>query len=466
MKFGGSSLRDAAAMAQCADIVRSRRTRAPVVVASATSGVTDSLIHCARTAHRDRYDEACQRLEAEIAVRHRQLVKEAIQDRALRQGLRQTLDQQIREIDTLLKGLAILGELTPRSLDALVSYGERLSTLVLTAALHDREVDAEWVDAREFLITDDRFNLASPLMEQSEARAKERLAPMVERGCVPVTQGFVGSTADGRTTTLGRGGSDYSAAVLGTLLGAREIEIWTDVDGIMTADPQVVPDARPIPVLSYAEAAELAYFGAKVLHPKTVTPAVDAGIPIAIRNTFSPEGEGSRIVQDAHLDNQTVKAITAIGDLSLITVAGRGMLGVPGVAARVFSAVAREEINVLMISQASSEQSICLAVEQHESARAVDALKVMFEQELLRHNIDRVQAQENVAIVAAVGAGMKGTPGIAARVFGALGARGINVISIAQGSSEYNLSLVVKGDEVEAAMRHIHEQFELGREAP
>jgi aspartate kinase len=286
-----------------------------------------------------------------------------------------------------------------------------------------------------------------------------------------VVTGFIAATKDGVTTTLGRGGSDYTAAILGACLDADEVWIWTDVDGVMTADPRVVPEARTLPEISYSEAAELSFFGAKVLHPKTILPAVERGIPLRIVNTFNPSHPGTLIVAEAKLRPElaegpsefAVKGITSIRGLSLVTVAGRGMLGVPGIAARVFTAVAQEGISVLMISQSSSEQSICFIIRQETVDRALKALEAAFETELARRNVDRIWAQNEVAIVAVVGAGMKGTPGIAAKVFGALGKHAVNVISIAQGSSEYNISFVVDEEDIETAVRDIHQEFGLGR---
>ncbi len=461
MKFGGTSVKDAGAMERVIEIVKTRAARRPVVVASAMVGVTDALIRCAEEAHAGRESEALKHLDS-LTARHLVVTEEFIMEPSRRQYLHDTIKRHFQEIRTLLKGLAILGELTPRSLDAVVSYGERLSTLILAEAMRARELNAQWVDARQLIVTDDQFTRANPLMELSEKRAEEILIPLLEEQKIPVTQGFIGATQDGRTTTLGRGGSDYSAAILGALLEAEEIEIWTDVDGVMTADPRVVPEARTIGELSYAEAAELAYFGAKVLHPKTVLPAVERGIPLCILNTFAPEGSGTRIVEQARNNLMGVKAITAIKGLSLVTVEGRGMLGVPGVAAKVFTAVAHEGVNVLMISQSSSEQSICFVVEAASAGRALRALHQAFELELARRNIDRIHAQDDVAIVAVVGAGMRGTPGIGAKVFGALGKSNINVISVAQGSSEHNLSLVVRKEDADEAVRQIHREFKLG----
>jgi aspartate kinase len=274
-----------------------------------------------------------------------------------------------------------------------------------------------------------------------------------------VVTGFIGSTLDGVTTTLGRGGSDYSAAVLAAVTEADELRIYTDVSGLMSADPRFVKSAKPLASLSYAEAAELSYFGAKVIHPRTVLPAVEAGIPVRILNTFAPSDPGTTITHDTPQDGSVVKATTSLGGLGLITVQGAGMSGVPGFAARVFDTAAAERVSVMMISQSSSENSICLVVPDDATERLKEALEKMFNAELRRHDVEKIEVERPVAIVAAVGEGMRGTPGVAARVFGALGKSSVNVVAIAQGSSELNISLVVMEKDREKAVRLIHEEF-------
>ena len=270
---------------------------------------------------------------------------------------------------------------------------------------------------------------------------------------------FLSSTREGIPTTLGRGGSDYSAALIGAAVGAREIWIYTDVDGIMTADPKVVPEGRSLAELSYREVAELAYFGARVVHPKTVFPAIERGIPILIKNTFNPAFPGTRIVPRTTPSNPIVKAITSIGHLTLVTVEGAGLLGVPEITARVFDTLAREGINVLLISQASSQQSICFVVQQKDAERVRRALEDEFARERRQGDISQIEKQNGVAIVAAVGEGMRGTPGVAGRLFSALGREGINVIAIAQGSSERNISFVVSERDRASAVRALHKEF-------
>jgi aspartate kinase len=336
------------------------------------------------------------------------------------------------------------------------SMGEMMSIRLLASYLEKTGQQAKAVDSTELVVTDDNFQAAAPLMELTAAKTSARLGPLLANGVVPVVTGFVGATESGVTTTLGRGGSDYSAAVIGQALQAQEVWIWTDVDGVMSADPRLVPEARTIRTLSYREVAELAYYGAKVLHPKTIRPVVENDIPLRIKNTFNPEYEGTLIVPAAIERNGAIKAVTAITALSLIIVEGKGMIGVPGIAARTFGAVARGKDSVLLITQASSEQSICFAVPDDTTDRVIASLEAEFADELGRRDIDRIWAQRPVAIVTAVGAGIRGTPGIAGRVFGKLGERAVNVIAIAQGSSECSVSMVVDGSDAAEAEKAIH----------
>jgi bifunctional aspartokinase / homoserine dehydrogenase 1 len=374
--------------------------------------------------------------------------------------LRAQIEALVSGFENLCRAITILGELTPRGLDAVVSLGERLSARIIAAALAEAGLPSQAIEATALIVTDDTFGEATPHMEATRQKTRQVLLPLLEQGVVPVVTGFIAATADGVTTTLGRGGSDYSSAILGSCLDSDEIWIWTDVNGVLTADPRVVPEAHTLPYISYNEAAELSYFGAKVLHPKTMLPAMERNIPIRTLNSFEPQHPGTLVGAKSN-NGHAVRGITAIRDLSQVTVEGRGMMGVPGVAARVFTSVAHEDISVLMISQASSEQSICFVIRKQDADRAIAALEHAFELELARRNVDRIWAQDAVAIVAIVGAGLRGTPGIAAKIFGSLGKREINVISIAQGSSEYNISLVVKQDDAHEAMRAIHQEFEL-----
>ncbi len=464
MKFGGSSVGDGGRIRNVARIVGDHAARegTPVVVVSAMQGVTDMLISAAEAASR-RDNGALHRTIAELYSRHEEAATEVAAPEE-REGLLSEVRALIRDLENLCAAVGILGELTPRGLDAVASFGERLSARLLAAALRREGHTARALEASNFIITDARHGAASPLWEHTRERTRATVLPLLEEGTIPVITGFIGATPEGVVTTLGRGGSDFSASIVAASLDADEIWIWTDVDGVMTADPRIVPEARTLPRLSYAEAAELSYFGARVIHPKTVLPAVERGIPIRIKNTFNPDGPSTVIASSPAGDEPGVRAITAIKGLGIVTVEGRGMIGVPGIAAKVFSAVAQEGISVLMISQSSSEQNICFVIRDAELDRAIAALKEAFAPELAVRNVDRIWAEDGVAIVAVVGSGLRRTPGIAAKLFGALGKVGINVISIAQGSSEYNISIVVSEAQVEDAVRAIHREFDLGRE--
>ena len=485
MKFGGTSVGGAEQIAQVTEIVRrflqgnlwkpspasgesapeqhaTRNTQHSVVlVVSAMSGVTDALILAARSAGQ-RDGETFRQVAGELRRRHRDVVETLVPSAGRRAALMWEIDALVNDFENLCQAIFVLGELTARGLDAVASFGERLSARIVAAALRERGVPAQAVEATNLIVTDDNYGAASPLMGETRERVRAVLLPLLDEGVTPVVTGYIAATAEGTTTTLGRGGSDYSAAILGSCLDSPEIWIWTDVDGVLTADPRVVPDARTLPEISYGEAAELSYFGAKVLHPKTILPAVERSIPLRILNTFNPEHPGTLVVAEERPSAHAVKGITSIRGLSLITVEGRGMIGVPGIAAKLFAAVASEGISVLMISQSSSEQNICFVIRQEATARALAALEAAFELELARRNVDRIWAQGEVAIIAVVGAGMKDTPGVGAKVFGALGTEGINVISMAQGSSKYNLSLVVNERDADDAVRAIHQEFGLG----
>ncbi|MCD6520189.1 MAG: aspartate kinase [Anaerolineae bacterium] len=464
MKFGGTSVGTGERIANVARIaaqVAQEVGSPPVVVVSAMSGVTDSLRRAARTAAAgDR--ETFSIVRDELEQRHRQAIQDCVSDGELARSLQAEVHSLLDWLETLCQSIYTLGELTPRGMDAVSGLGERLSARITAAAMKSQGLKAQTVEATEIIVTDDNFGRASPLLEETTRKTKARLLPLVEGGIIPVVTGFIGATVDGVPTTLGRGSSDYSATILGRCLPADEVWIWTDVDGVMTADPRIVPEARTLPQISYAEVAELSFFGAKVLHPRTIQPVAEEGIPIRVRNSFNPEHPGTLISNDL-ADSPLIKGITAIRDLSIVTVEGRGMLGVPGVAGRVFTAVARSGTSILMITQSSSEQNICFVVRTVDTPSVVQEVEREFELELLRGDIDRVHSQDEVAIIAVVGAGMLGRPGIASRVFGALADREINIISIAQGSSEYNLSLVVAQRDVDEGVRAIHKQFGLDK---
>jgi bifunctional aspartokinase / homoserine dehydrogenase 1 len=463
MKFGGTSVGDGARIVEVARIVAAVRERqgAPAVVVSAMSGVTDRLVEAARTAAAGdggRY----QIIGQELTAKHEAAATAILHDPQRRAQALGEIKRLLGMLATLCQSIHILGECTPRAMDLVSGLGERMSIHLVAGALQEMGIPAQAIEATACVITNDGFGAAEPLWELTRECVRTHLLPLLQNNAVPVVTGFIGATTSGVPTTLGRGGSDYSGAIIGACLDSEEIWIWTDVNGVMTADPRMVPTARTLPEISYIEAAELSYFGAKVLHPKTVLPAIERAIPVRIKNTFQPEHPGTLIIPEPKPSRHVVKAITAIRNQSLVTVEGRGMVGVPGVAAKVFGAVARAAISVLMISQSSSEQNICLIVPQESAPRALQALRAELAPEVGHRDIERIEAQEPVAIVAVVGAGMKGTPGIAGKTFSALARAGINIIAIAQGSSEYNISFCVAQEQMAEAVRLIHSEFDLG----
>jgi aspartate kinase len=465
MKFGGTSVGDAACIRRAAEIVAGAARERPIVaVVSAMSGVTNKLLAAAEAAKRG--DEtAGDRLAAELRAQHEAACAELVSDPARRAAINAANAKIINEVANFCRGTALLKELTPRASDAMAGAGERLSVRLLSGALQALGAAGVAVEATELIVTDGRHGGAEPLMAQTRARACEHLLPLLDDGQIPVVTGFVGATSEGVLTTLGRGGSDYSATILGAALDADEVVIWTDVDGVLTADPRLVPPARIMREISYTEAAELAYFGAKVLHPKTLRPVVKAEIPVWIRNSFRPELAGTKITKTGHPSPGGVKAITAIANVSLVTIGGPGIVGAIGVAAKTFTAAAGVRANVLFISQASSENDICFVVETADADRTVAALREAFAYDLAHHEVEHIQVDNNIAIVAAVGEGMHGARGVAGRIFGAMGAAGVNVIAIAQGSSEYNVSFVVEKDALRRAVVALHDEFALERPA-
>ncbi len=470
MKFGGTSVGNAEAIRRTAALVGQQvhQGHQVVVVVSAMGTVpikvTDLLLQGAQAALAGD-DEQPRAVIGLLQRSHHEAIAALLAPGPRRAALEQEIDGFVERYRALCGAVQVLGELTPRALDAIAGMGEQMSARLVAAALQAAGLAAAPVDATGLIVTDDHFQEATPLLAETTGRVQAALAPLLAAGTIPVVTGFVAATADGITTTLGRGGSDYSAALIGRALPGDEVWIWTDVDGVLSADPRLVPDAQPIGALTYREVSELAYYGARVLHPRTIRPCVEAGIPLRIKNTFNPGHPGTVIVADGspQARNGAMKAVTAIRNQSLVTLEGKGMLGMPGIAARTFGAVARERVNVLLISQASSEQSICFSVPGPAAETVIAALEAEFADEFRRHDMDRVWAQQPVAIVTVVGAGMRGTPGVAGRLFGALGDAAINIIAIAQGSSECSISLVLEEADMAAAVQQIHGLLQKGQ---
>ncbi|HSF79881.1 MAG TPA: aspartate kinase [Anaerolineales bacterium] len=458
MKFGGTSVGTAQAMSQAAQIVAQARPQWPrlVVVVSALSGVTNLLLDSAQGAVRSQTQD-CTGAEYHLRKAHYAIAEALLADTERRELVKSEVDRLVADFLNLCRAVGVLGEASPRALDALASLGERMSVRLMAAVLQEVGLAAQAVEASRLIVTDDHFQDAHPDFLATAQQSAEVLGPLFDQGVVPVVTGFLGATAGGVVTTLGRGGSDYTAGILGAVLQADDVWIWTDVDGVMTADPRAVPEARTIPELTYHEIAELAYYGAKVLHPKTIRPVIEMGAGLRICNTFNPSHPGTRLVEKRELSaGQVVRAVTAVRKQRLVTIEGRGMLGVPGVAARAFGAVASTGTSVPLITQASSEQSICFAVPDAASQGVVAALEKTFAVELEERDIDRIWTSGEVVILTVVGLGMIHTPGVAGKIFTLLGEKGVNVIAIAQGSSEVSISLVVLESDADRALQALH----------
>jgi aspartokinase/homoserine dehydrogenase 1 len=457
LKFGGSSLSTPATIREVGAILSTARRRdALIVIVSAFEGVTNQLLECARLAERSdgSYEQAFER----VARRHRTAVTQLIKHGRVR--VRSQVDALLTELRDTLQGIHLLRHCPLRALDMTASFGERLSALIV-AAYVNQKYPATFVDARDFVVTDDQFTHANVNFRRTNRATRRAFAGIARRfrhRVIPVVTGFIGATEDGQTTTIGRNGSDYSAAIVGAALNAAVIEIWTDVDGVLSADPRVVPTAFVLPQMTYEEAMELSYFGARVLHSSTITPAVAKRIPIVIKNTFNPSAPGTSISSRRVDDGKLAKGITSVGDLALLTLRGPGMVGVPGVAERLFRALAHRRVNVILISQASSEHTICFGVRTADAARAVGAIEQEFQFEL-RELLMEVDVKREQAIVAVVGEGMKGRPGVAGKVFDSLGRQNINISAIAQGASERNISCVIDSADQIRALNAIHQGF-------
>jgi aspartokinase/homoserine dehydrogenase 1 len=409
------------------------------------------------------HTKAAEAAGAAFLRRHREIAHALIPAGNARRRVLATVDQLASEYVELTHAVARLEDLTPRANDLLVARGERGATALIAAAMSAVGRRAEGVDAMEIVATDGQFGSAAPDVVATRRISRRRLLPMIKRGLTPVVPGFFGAGPDGALTTLGRGGTDLTATLLARTLSAARVVLWKDVPGILTADPRSVPDARLLPQMHHREAAEVAYFGAKVLHPRALIPLDGSRIDLEVRSFARPEQPGTEVSSRRTLEAYPVKALATIRGQALVTVAGKGLLGVPGVAARTFEAVHAEGVSVSTIFQSSSESSIGFTLPATEAARAVEALERTFSMELTGGLVDNVTARDGVAVIAVVGRGMAGTPGIAARVFSALAATNINVIAIAQGSSELNISFVVEEDQARDAARAVHTAFQLSK---
>ncbi len=462
MKFGGTSVGSAERMRVSARLAAEEQHKRPVImVVSAMSKITDLLLGTMRHAEagdragmaanlaalRSRHEDACRELLP--GVRHAAVMA--------------AIHVVIGEFERIVNGMAMLNERPPRSVDEALAVGERLSALLVSEFLQAEETPAAAVNAWDVVVTDAVFGNASPLMEPTREKARAHLLPLLERGVLPVVTGFNGATSDGRPTTLGRGGSDFSASILAAALDAAELWIWTDVDGIMSADPRLVPDAAVLDEVTYAEAAELAYAGAKVLHPRTLAPLVEKRIPVWSKNSFAPEKPGTKIVPTISAANGA-RAVTSLAQVALVSLepASAELAGVQ-VMARAFDAIARVDVEVMVLSSSSYRQNFCFLVRAEELERTLRALESALALELAHGYVKPISVDDNVGLLAVVGEGMQGKPGLAGRIFTAISRERVNIIAIAQGSSELTIAIVVRRDGLEKAVRAVHQECGLGR---
>lgn len=455
LKFGGTSVATAANILKVIDIVTgAAQADAVVVVVSALGGITDALIEAGQraAAGQDTYQERLRRIEQ----RHLEVVKELIPVASQSAALSQ-IKRGCNELEALCDSVFTLGELSARTLDRLMSFGELMASQLVAARLQATGTAHCWKDSRELIRTNARFGTAEVDFEVTNQQIRDFVAETPAP--IYVVPGFIGAAADGSTTTLGRGGSDYSGAIFAVALHASRLEIWTDVSGMMTADPRLVRHAQPIAHISYQEAMELSHFGAKVLYPPTIQPVMHAGIPLWIKNTFAPADAGTLVEVAPPPHHDVVRGISSIGGLTMLNLEGSGMVGIPGFSKRLFGALAGEKINVILITQSSSEHSISVAVGAADAERAKTAVDEEFAPEIDARRLEPLRLETGLAIVALVGESMKNHPGISGRLFGALGHNGVNIRAIAQGSSEKNISTVIQAADVKKAINVLHEAF-------
>jgi aspartate kinase len=463
MKFGGTAVDSPDKVRHVAQLLKSHKKGNEIVcVVSAVRGMTDGLLSIAESVKRGDKISLDEFVKKSTNT-HIKIAEGAISDEKLKSEALAAVKKIISELEDVLDGIVLLGEVTVKSLDYLMSFGERLSTPIVSFALQDIGIKSEHLTGKDAgLLTDSNFGEARPLMDTTKLRVSHKLEPMLKQDIVPVVTGFIGADQYGNITTIGRGGSDYTATIIATSIGAKEVWLWSDVDGLMTADPKLVNDAQVLKEVSFAEAMEMALYGAKYMHPRALEPVIDTKIPIRIRNTFNVKHTGTIITQNPSKESQKiVKSVSVIRHTALIDVSGGGMVGAPGTAAKIFDTLAKNRINIMMISQSPSESSISMVVRKTDLDKATTTLELS----LLGKVIKQINVNDDVAVIAVVGSGMRGIKGVAAKVFGAVAKYGINVIMIAQGSSELNLAFVVNDSDCEQAVRALHDEFELTKGA-
>ncbi|TRO50489.1 aspartate kinase [Candidatus Bathyarchaeota archaeon] len=461
MKFGGTSVGTGDNIRRVAKIVAGsvKENCRVVVVVSALAGITNQLVEEADQA-RKKDEKQIQEFTRKLVEKHVATAMEAIDNKDIQKEVEQVIKKTVSALEKVLTGICYVGEITPKSKDYVMSFGERLSAPIVWGALRDLKLQTEFFTGKEAgIVTDANFGEASPLMNVTAHQVKGRLEPLLEKNVVPVVTGYTAATQDGVVTTLGRGGSDYTATILSVALAADEVWIWTDVDGIMTTDPKIVKSAKMLPQLSYGEAAEMAIFGAKAMHPSALEPVTDAHIPVRIRNVFNPENHGTLIADGQEVKSkEVVKAVAMIKDVAMINIRGAAMVGAPGSYSKVFDVLGKDNINIMMVSTAVSESNISLIIRRNLLGRALSTLEIAL---LGGGLVNEISSEDDVCVIAAMGANMKGTLGVASRIFTAMAEKKINIRMIAQGSSELNISFVVKEEDGEAAVKAIHKEFKL-----
>ena len=456
LKFGGSSVGTPQRIEQLILILDKYHKRGDTftVAFSAFSGITDSLLEMATLAAKG--DEAYKTPLKNLVTRHNDAIAYLLND-SNRPEIATALSQNHEELEDLLHGIFLVREASTRTLDYVVSFGERNSSFVIAAAMNQRGIPSEFLDARKIIVTDKNFGAAKVDFAVTNEKIEQYYA--LHNDKVQVVTGFIGATKGGLTTTLGRGGSDYTGAILGAALNAEVVEIWTDVDGILTADPRKVKKAFTVPVMTYGEAMEMSHFGAKVIYPPTIQPTLAKNIPLVIKNTFNPDFEGTLVSTQGNPNGSIITGISSIPHITLLTLQGSGLFGVPGIAARLFSALGRSGVNIILITQGSSEYSISFAVQPASMRKAVKAVEEEFNYEMKSALVDSIKVEDDLAVIAIIGENMRFRPGIAGRMFQALGKNGINSVAIAQGSSELNISVVVPKSDETKALNALHESF-------
>jgi aspartokinase/homoserine dehydrogenase 1 len=453
LKFGGSSVQDAAKISHVISLIQKEAAGDLCVVFSAMKGITDDLIRAAKNAEEGRSDYR----DIIARIRDRQIkAVDALFDEAERKKALAPLLARCEEILDILHGIELVKECSPRSLDLVMSFGERLNCRLIASAMAGRGIAASYCDARSLIVTDDHYGSARVDFKASYRKIKRRLG--AAKGIAVVT-GFIAATRGGVTTTLGRNGSDYTAALLAAGLDADCLEVWKDVDGVLSANPAVVRNAFVIDEVSYEEAMEMSFFGAEIIHPSTMGPVLQKNIPLRVKNTLNPAVPGTRIAKDIKRHSWPITSIASIENVALLNVEGSGMQGTPGIASRVFAALARADVNVIMISQASSEHSICIVCRADQAKKALAGLKAELVKEIQARQIENFELIKDLEIVAVIGENMRGTPGLSGRLFSALGEKKINVLAIAQGSSERNVSFVVETRDRVEAINTVHNAF-------